>query len=141
MSAALAPVLIVDDLDENLIALEALLRSDTVTILKARSGREALELLLRHEVALALIDVQMPDMDGFELAELLHGNVRTKGIPIIFLTAASDAQRRYKGYEAPTFSGARWACSSNFTGNARRSSASATNSGWRRGKRASTQPH
>ncbi|MGV3592859.1 MAG: response regulator [Gammaproteobacteria bacterium] len=95
------PLLIVDDLDENLIALEALLRSDQVKILKARSGLEALELLLQHEVALALVDVQMPGMDGFELAELMHGNLRTRGIPIIFLTAGrSDDERYYKGYEA-----------------------------------------
>ncbi|MES2604929.1 MAG: response regulator [Pseudomonadota bacterium] len=93
--------LIVDDLEENLIALEALLRANDVRILKARSGPEALELLLKHEVALALIDVQMPGMDGFELAELMHGNQRTKGVPIIFLTAGtSDKQRRFKGYEA-----------------------------------------
>ncbi|MEY4641302.1 MAG: hypothetical protein RLZZ227_1296 [Pseudomonadota bacterium] len=95
------PVLIVDDLDENLIALEALLRSDDINILKARSGAEALEVLLDHEIALALIDVQMPEMDGFELAELMHGNQRTKRIPIIFLTAGdSDDRRHYKGYEA-----------------------------------------
>jgi signal transduction histidine kinase len=100
MNFAPVPFLIVDDLEENLIALEALLRSDAVRILTARSGPEALELLLQHEVALALIDVHMPGMDGFELAELLHGNQRTKGIPIIFLTATSDTQRRYKGYEA-----------------------------------------
>jgi signal transduction histidine kinase len=101
MSFQPVPLLIVDDLDENLIALEALLRSDSVAILKARSGPEALELLLQHEVALALIDVQMPGMDGFELAELIHGNRRTRGIPIIFLTAGrSDDDRHYKGYEA-----------------------------------------
>ncbi|HTU58707.1 MAG TPA: response regulator, partial [Polyangiales bacterium] len=69
--------LLVDDLEENLIALEALLRRDELTLLKARSGAEALELLLEHEVALALIDVQMPDMDGFELAELMRGAERT----------------------------------------------------------------
>lgn len=93
--------LLVDDLEENLIALEALLRSSEIVILKARSGPEALELLLKHEVALALVDVQMPGMDGYELAELMHGNQRTKGVPIIFLTAGTtDKQRRYKGYEA-----------------------------------------
>ncbi|MDY6983092.1 MAG: response regulator [Pseudomonadota bacterium] len=101
MSFQPVPLLIVDDLDENLVALEALLRSDSVAILRARSGPEALELLLQHEVALALIDVQMPGMDGFELAELMHGNQRTRGIPIIFLTAGrSDDGRHYKGYEA-----------------------------------------
>jgi signal transduction histidine kinase len=69
--------------------------------LKARSGDEALELLLVHDVALALLDVQMPGMDGFELAEFLRGNERTRHVPIIFLTAGSaDAQRRFRGYEA-----------------------------------------
>ncbi|MBB4616003.1 hybrid sensor histidine kinase/response regulator [Sphingomonas abaci] len=93
--------LLVDDLDENLLALEALLRRDGLECLKARSGDEALELLLVHEVALALLDVQMPGMDGFELAEFLRGNERTRHVPIIFLTAGSaDAQRRFRGYEA-----------------------------------------
>ena len=65
--------LLVDDLEENLLALEALLRRDGLETLKARSGQEALELLLNHEVALAFLDVQMPEMDGFELAELMRG--------------------------------------------------------------------
>jgi signal transduction histidine kinase len=101
--SAPAPVkfLLVDDLDENLLALEALLRRDGLTCLKARSGDEALELLLVHDVALALLDVQMPGMDGFELAEFLRANERTRHVPIIFLTAGSaDAQRRFRGYEA-----------------------------------------
>ncbi|HWU94557.1 MAG TPA: hybrid sensor histidine kinase/response regulator [Sphingomonas sp.] len=93
--------LLVDDLQENLLSLEALLRHDELEILKARSGEEALELLLRHEVALALLDVQMPGMDGFELAEFMRGNERTRHIPIIFVTAGTaDAQRRFRGYEA-----------------------------------------
>jgi len=98
-----APVkcLLVDDLDDNLLALDALLRDDGVETHAARSGAEALELLLRHDFALALIDVQMPGMDGFELAELMRGSQRTRHVPIIFLTAgAHDRQRIFKGYES-----------------------------------------
>ncbi len=103
MNSAGEPIhfLIVDDLEENLVALEALLRRDGLAFLRARSGEEALELLLRHEIALALLDVQMPGMDGFELAEFMRGNERTRHVPIIFLTAGSaDGQRRFRGYEA-----------------------------------------
>ena len=93
-------VLIVDDNPENLVALEALIRRDGVQLLIARSGSEALELLLVHDVALALLDVQMPDMDGFELAELMRGGARTRQVPIMFITAgASDPWRVFKGYE------------------------------------------
>ena len=93
--------LLVDDLEENLLALDALLRRAGLVLLKARSGPEALELLLRHEVALALLDVQMPGMDGFELAELMRGTERTRRVPIIFVTAGTtDHQRRFRGYEA-----------------------------------------
>ena len=93
-------ILLVDDTPENLVALEALLRRDGVQPLTARSGAEALELLLVHEVALALLDVQMPELDGFELAELMRGAERTKHVPIIFVTAGSrDPERVFKGYE------------------------------------------
>jgi signal transduction histidine kinase len=92
--------LLVDDLEENLLALSALLRAPGVEILQARSGREALELLLQHDVAVALVDVQMPEMDGFELAELMRGSERTRSVPIIFVTAgARDQQRMFQGYE------------------------------------------
>ncbi|MBA2114152.1 response regulator [Bremerella alba] len=93
--------LLVDDREENLVALEAVLQRENLHLLKARSGSEALEKLLEYDVALALVDVQMPSMDGFELAELMRGTQRTKRIPIIFLTAGSaDEQRYFRGYEA-----------------------------------------
>jgi signal transduction histidine kinase len=93
--------LLVDDLPENLVALEALLKSDGLECHKASSGEEALELLLVHDYALALLDVQMPGMDGFELAELMRGSERSRHVPIIFVTAGSgDTARRFRGYEA-----------------------------------------
>ena len=92
--------LLADDLPENLLALSELLRQDDIEILEARSGAQALEILLIHDVALALLDVQMPDMDGFELAELMRGSARTRHVPIIFVTAgARDQHRLFKGYE------------------------------------------
>jgi signal transduction histidine kinase len=92
--------LLVDDRPENLLALSTLLRRDDVEVLEARSGAEALDLLLSHSVALALVDVQMPEMDGFELAELMRGSERTRDVPIIFVTAgAHDQLRIFKGYE------------------------------------------
>ena len=93
-------ILLVDDKAENLVALQALLAGEGRELLLARSGSEALELLLVHDVALALLDVQMSDMSGFELAELMRGTERTKNVPIIFVTAGShDPKRVFKGYE------------------------------------------
>jgi len=92
--------LLVDDLQKNLLALSALLRETGVELLTAQSGAEALELLLEHDVGLALIDVQMPEMDGFELAELMRGAARTREVPIIFVTAgAREQQRAFQGYD------------------------------------------
>ncbi len=93
--------LLVDDREPNLVALEALLQRDDLILLKAYSGVQALELLLKYDVALAMIDVQMPEMDGFELAELMRGTEKTRRVPIMFLTAGqTDQQRRFRGYEA-----------------------------------------
>ena len=103
MTGSFDPIkcLLVDDLPENLVALEALLKSDGLKCHKASSGEEALELLLVHDYALALLDVQMPGMDGFELAELMRGSERSRHVPIIFVTAGSgDTARRFRGYEA-----------------------------------------
>ncbi len=93
--------LLVDDLEENLIALKELLKEEKVKVVTARSGIEALELMLEHDFALALIDVQMPEMDGFELAEIMRSTERTRSVPIIFVTAAgNDSRRVFQGYEA-----------------------------------------
>lgn len=94
-------VLLVDDVEPNLVALEAFLQCDGVRVVTARSGAEALEALLVHDVALALIDVNMPGMDGFELAELMRGAERTRGVPIIFVTGmAGEPARVFRGYES-----------------------------------------
>src|SRR6478609_70151 len=96
-----AKCLVVDDREENRLALRGLLRADDVELVEARSGREALELLLEHDFALVLLDVQMPEMDGFEVAELVRGSERTRDVPIIFTTAGEHDQRRvFKGYES-----------------------------------------
>ncbi|WP_426319812.1 hybrid sensor histidine kinase/response regulator [Pseudoduganella sp. R-43] len=94
-------VLLVDDLPENLRALNALVRADDRVIYQARTGEEALALLLEHEFALAIVDVQMPGMDGFELAELMRGTGKTRHIPIVFVSAAGkELNYAFKGYEA-----------------------------------------
>lgn len=94
-------VLVVDDVPRNVAAIEAVISRPDVRLLTATSGEAALEVLLVHEVALALLDVRMPGMDGFELAELLRGTERTRRVPIIFMTAAaSDPTRTFRGYEA-----------------------------------------
>src|SRR5918993_189871 len=95
-------ILAVDDIPDNLDVLDALLAEPGLRMLRASGGQEALELLLRHDdVAVALLDVQMPGMNGFELAELMRGAERTRHIPIIFLTAAApNAARLFRGYEA-----------------------------------------
>ena len=93
--------LIVDDLEENTLVLSVLLRNEGVELLVARSGVEALELLLVHDVALVLLDVQMPEMDGFEVAELMRGSERTRHVPIIFITAGvHDQNHLFKGYDS-----------------------------------------
>jgi diguanylate cyclase (GGDEF)-like protein/PAS domain S-box-containing protein len=93
-------VLVVDDQQSNLVAMEAVFDGEPVELVKATSGQEALKLLLQREFALVLLDVQMPDLDGFEVAEIMRSNARTDHIPIIFLTAISKEQRYiFRGYE------------------------------------------
>ncbi|MDB6445596.1 hybrid sensor histidine kinase/response regulator [Pseudomonas sp. 21TX0197] len=95
-----AKLLIVDDLPENLLALEALIKGDNREVFKALSADQALSLLLQHDFALAIIDVQMPEMNGFELAELMRGTEKTRSIPIIFVSAAGrERNYAFTGYE------------------------------------------
>ncbi|PLC02760.1 hybrid sensor histidine kinase/response regulator [Variovorax sp. RO1] len=94
-------LLIVDDLPENLLALEALIRAPGRLVFRAGSAEAALTLLLEHEFALAIVDVQMPGMNGFELAELMRGTERTRHIPIIFVSAAGrEMNYAFQGYES-----------------------------------------
>ena len=94
-------ILAVDDRPENLLALEALLDSPEVEVIKTNSGQDALSLMLSHDFALVLLDVQMPEMDGFETAELMRGHKNTRHVPIIFATAISKDQKHvFKGYDA-----------------------------------------
>ncbi len=88
-------VLIVDDRPENLLTLEGILENENLNILKANSGNEALGVMLEHNISLVLMDVQMPGMDGFEVAEIMRSSERTKFIPIIFITAISKQRQAY----------------------------------------------
>lgn len=93
-------ILLVDDRPENLISLESILDSEHRRIIKATSGNEALKIVLQQEIALILLDVQMPEMDGFEVARLMKQNARTRDISIIFVTALSNESRYLKqGYD------------------------------------------
>ncbi|MBI6954075.1 diguanylate cyclase (GGDEF)-like protein [Pseudomonas sp. TE6288] len=92
-------LLVVDDYPENLISMRALLSRQDWQVLTASSGMEALSTLLEHEVDLVLLDVQMPEMDGFEVARLMRGSQRTRLTPIIFLTANEQSDAAVlKGY-------------------------------------------
>ena len=94
-------VLLVDDRDENLLALEAVLEPTGCRLVSARSGDEALRALLKEDFAVILLDVQMPGLDGFETAELIRARDRTRSVPIIFVTAISkEPHHVFRGYEA-----------------------------------------
>lgn len=97
-------ILIVDDRPENLYSLECMLAEDDRIILKAESGDEALKIAFREELSLILLDVQMPEMDGFEVANMLKSTKRTRKIPIIFVTAISK-EKKYilKGLDEGAF--------------------------------------
>jgi PAS domain S-box-containing protein len=94
-------ILLVDDKPENLIALEAVLKSPRYELVSVRSGFEALAQLLKRDFAVILLDAQMPEMDGFETAKLIRGRDKSKWIPIIFVTAVyQEIQQISLGYEA-----------------------------------------
>ncbi len=94
-------LLIVDDKQENIIALEALLNRNDINIITTTSPNDALRICWEKDVAIALVDVQMPEMNGFELVEILKNNVRTQDIMVIFVTAIStEAKYAIKGLNA-----------------------------------------
>lgn len=93
-------ILAVDDKEENLLAIEQLLDSPDINLVKALSGNEALALMFDYDFALVLLDVQMPGMDGFETAELMRNSHKTSHIPIIFVTAISKEKKHiFRGYD------------------------------------------
>src|SRR6266478_4044464 len=93
-------ILMVDDNESNLLALETILQGDDRNLVRAASGDEALQYLLRNDVAVILLDVRMPGISGLETAELIRGRKKTRDVPIIFLTAydSTDKQDLSKGY-------------------------------------------
>ena len=93
-------ILVVDDREDNLFSIEAILEKDNYTIIKANSGRAALKVLLQeHDFSLILMDVQMPDLNGFETATIIYERDKLKNIPIIFITAHDyDEEYIFKGY-------------------------------------------
>ncbi|GCD37697.1 response regulator [Streptomyces chrestomyceticus JCM 4735] len=94
-----AGILLVDDMEDNLAALEAVLGSLGEPLVRARSGEEAMKALLRQEFAVVLLDILMPGMDGFETASNIKRLDQTKDIPIIFLTGTdSDSGFAFRGY-------------------------------------------
>jgi diguanylate cyclase (GGDEF)-like protein len=94
-------ILVVDDVEESLLATQALLERPGLVVLCATSAARALELLGKNDVALALLDVQMPHVSGFSLAEMMRSAERTHHVPIIFLSGYKiDPARTFRGYEA-----------------------------------------
>jgi two-component system, sensor histidine kinase and response regulator len=98
-------ILIVDDKPENLLALRTVLKGLEVDLIEAKSGNEALKATLYNDFALALLDIQMPEMDGYELASILREEEKTANMPFIFISAVyTDNLNVFKGYEKGAFS-------------------------------------
>lgn len=95
-----AKILLVDDRPENLVTLEAILEDLGEDLVRASSGREALRQVLNHDFAVILLDVKMPDIDGFETAALIRERERSRHTPILFLTAHRDDEHLFRGYYA-----------------------------------------
>ena len=94
-------ILLVDDHEENLLALESILVDSSYNLVRAQSGRDALRAVLRHDFALILLDVAMPDLDGYETARLIRARDRSRDTPIIFLTANYRSDDHvFQGYSA-----------------------------------------
>ena len=95
-------ILVIDDREDNLFSIEAILEKDNYIIVKANSGRAALKILLQqHDFSLILMDVQMPDLNGFETAAIIYERDKLKNIPIIFITAHNyDEEIIFKGYRS-----------------------------------------
>lgn len=94
-------ILIVDDVPLNLLLMEKTLERPGLNLVTAQSGAEALKIVQEHDLALVLLDVQMPEMDGIEVARRIRTNGKTKHLPIILVTAASEEDRNvFEGYEA-----------------------------------------
>src|SRR5882762_9009844 len=99
-SAQSVKLLLVDDHPENLLALEAILEAPGQELVLARSGSEALRHLLQHDFAAIILDVMMPEMDGFETAALIRQRERSRYTPIIFLTALGRSEEHvFRGYD------------------------------------------
>src|SRR6478672_4016699 len=92
-------ILLVDDTPENLVSLEAALSSLGEQLVTANSGKEALRYLLEDDFAAILLDVRMPEMDGFETAELIRSRPRSRQIPILFLTGYRNEEHLFRGYD------------------------------------------
>src|SRR5262245_6437794 len=92
-------ILLVDDTAENLVSLEAALSSLGEELVTASSGKEALRHLLNDDFAAILLDVRMPDMDGFETAELIRSRPRSRQTPILFLTGYKNEEHLFRGYD------------------------------------------
>src|ERR1700757_1981786 len=95
-------ILLVDDKENNLLSMESIFAKDNYQITRANSGREALKILLKEwDFTLILMDVEMPDLNGFETATMIYQRERLRHIPIIFITAHSYGEENlFKGYRA-----------------------------------------